>query len=589
MSDFAIFSIAVIGTALTLSVIAYFILKKSFLHITAQSMIAVCATIAFLAYISAIYGLIHLLWAAPVAALGVLRVFYHLIKDVRDPIRHITDHLKSLSLGNMNISLNEALLKKKNEIGEINRTFEAYLKMISNVSIFASEIGHGNLNTSYELRSDEDTLGKSLINMRQNLSSGIEDAKRVVEEARINGNLNVRIDTKDKKGAWGELGYAINELLISFTLPLVELNSVFEKVSSGDLSKRYELTSAGDLERLKVNLNQALDNLSGVLIEVAENSTQIESSAFEMSSTSKEMSVNTTEIASSMTEMSTGAHSQLQKVDEVSGLFERLRESSQGMEEKAEAIHATAVTGAEESETGKKMSDEVVHSIQEITEYAKKANQSMEVLKSRSNEISRVLSVISEIASQTNLLALNAAIEAAQAGDAGRGFAVVAEEIRKLAEDSKKSAQEIEQLIIDVQTDTSEANQSISEMTSRIQVSEDRSKGATETFQKIFESSRHTLELSREILDSSKEQIAKINDVVHITENIVVIAEETAAGTEEVSTSAAELSSGMESFNQMIDSFKAIAGSMKASTDILILSKHHDAENMAQYETEVHV
>ena len=576
MSEFAIFAITVALAAILLLVVVHFLLRGSFLLIPGYTLVLVCASIAIMAYLTAIDGLLHLLWAVPVAIFGVLRVFYRLVQDVRNPINELNQSLIRLSQGEVDLQIDLAKNAKTNEIVALQRSFQNYLIMSQDVTRFASQIGDGVLDATYDLRSENDKLGKSLITMQNQLVNGIEDTRKVAKEATLSGNLQARIKIDTKKGAWKELGRSVNELLDSFTEPIIHLNKVFERLSHGDLTKRYEKSEVGDLARLKQNLNQALESLDSLLNEVADNAGTFESSSIEMASTSQEMSVTTTEIATSMTEMSSGAHSQLQKVDEVSGLFENIRESSTEMEQKAEIIHATAVAGAAQSEKGKEMSDEVVRSIKEISDYAINANQSMGVLKKRSGEISDALSIIKEIASQTNLLALNAAIEAAQAGDAGRGFAVVAEEIRKLAEGSKRSALDIEKLVNAVEQDTLEANRAISEMTNRIKSSQERSITATETFDKIYKSSRHTLDMSKMILDASRNQIEMINEVVHITENIVVIAEETAAGTEQVSASTSELSAGMETFNRKISDFKSMAINIKQATDKLVLSKNNE-------------
>lgn len=452
---------------------------------------------------------------------------------------------------------------RKDEIGDMTTSLNQLVDSSISYTRFAIEISKGNLEGNFDQFDETNVLGSQLERMRENLTQVVNETNEVLLQAGDQGDLNARISTAEKSGVWKEMAESINNLLNSVSQPIVELNRVVNAMAEGDLSQRLNIDAKGDVQLLTTNLNKALTQLNELLSESVAITNNVEGSAAEMLVTGEEMSRSTGEIASATGQMSSGAQSQVQKVDEVSQLIEGVLVSSNGMKDKARDINNSANLGSEKSQKGGEMLNELKLSISEIIQYTMKSSESIEVLKGRSNEINQVLSVITEIASQTNLLALNAAIEAAQAGDAGRGFAVVAEEIRKLAEDSRKSATRIEQLVQDVQKDTLETANSMNEMSNRVQAGTAISSAALEIFNEITAFSNKTLEMSEGIVSASESQLEKIQDVVGIIEGVVVIAEQTAAGTEEVASSAVELASGMDNYKVKSTKLTEVASGLK--------------------------
>lgn len=516
-----------------------------------------------------------------VGLVGLIVLFIIILKIsnyITSSIEKSNDLLKDLALGDLNQN-KKLIVDSTDELGQMAGSVNVLVDELVKKAEFSRKIGEGNLDLTFEVSSDQDVLGHSLLSMRDNLKTVLDDVKAVVEEAGTAGNLNARIQTSAKQGGWKDLSDSVNNLLQSVSAPVMAVNDIVNAMAEGDLTKRFRSEASGDMARLSGNLNKALDSLTELLMNIAKNANFVDESSAEMSVVSEEMNTNTKEIASAISEMSNGAQTQVSKVDESSNLVEGILKSSNEMGERAETINEAAKQGVDSSGKGLDMVNKVVFNMVDISEYSSKTHQSIQILTERSAEITRVLSVITEIASQTNLLALNAAIEAAQAGDAGRGFAVVAEEIRKLAEDSRNSAKEIEKLVSDVQSDTREAAKVIDIMSQTVRNGEQASKEASDVFKEISETSDRTFRHSQEILEATKLQVKDINAVVAITENVVVIAEETAAGTEQVASSATELSSGMMGYTEKSQQLAKVAEDLKSGISKFILTQNMNASD----------
>jgi len=359
--------------------------------------------------------------------------------------------------------------------------------------------------------------------------------------------------------------------VVKYALNMTEVIRVIKAMANADLSLRCD--TSVDNGGLTAEINKALENLNSVMDNISEGSEVVAKSSDLLQKKVNDMKRNTTEVATAIAQMAKGAQDQAQRTDESSKLVNYVMASSNEMEKKANLINKAAERGMESSNQGLKTVHTLVENMVGIRDSASQTSQSIAVLTKRTEEIGRTLKVITDIASQTNLLALNAAIEAARAGDAGRGFAVVAEEIRKLAEDSRKSAVEIEKIISDVQKDTLVAGKAIDIMEASVKEGNKSSVEAEKIFQEIANSSNQTFGASKEIQDATAAQKNSIDSVVKNIEQIVAVSEETAAGTQQVASSSQQMNGGMLDISKAGDELSSVAAELQAGAAQFKLKK----------------
>ncbi len=425
-----------------------------------------------------------------------------------------------------------------------------------------------------EARRQMEGQNEVLQQQSEQLKHAVTETREVVTEAIKSGNFRARIDLDNKEGEWRDLADTVNQLFDTVMKPFDSINRIVNKMAVGDLTDRYTEESHGEIKQLATNLNLAMDKLSALLSAIVKQSVEIKDACDEMLINSMEMTQNTSEIAASTNEISTGAKRQVAQVDESSTLIEGILGSAAEMKNQSDSINETAKMGVEKSSQGKELIGNVDSGVKEFLTFSEGTNEAVGNLAQRSSEINRVVRIIKDIAAQTNLLALNAAIEAAQAGDAGRGFAVVAEEIRELAEGSKKSAVEIENLVASVQQDSESTINMISNMSTIVEQINKATIESKTAFEEMFNFSNETLMKSELIAKAGGFQKDNIHNVVKIINGVVVIAEETAAGTEQTATASSELSSGMTNFKDKSSLVAGIADGLSSE-----VSKFKLAEN----------
>ena len=229
---------------------------------------------------------------------------------------------------------------------------------------------------------------------------------------------------------------------------------------------------------------------------------------------------------------------------------------SQGATEQAASLEETSASSEEINSMTHRNADHARNAAEltaQVDERVGVANQTLQEMvvamgeiNASSDQISRIIKVIDEIAFQTNILALNAAVEAARAGEAGMGFAVVAEEVRNLAQRSSQAAKDTAALIGESIAKSSGGKVKLDEMAAAIR--------------SITESASRVKSLVEEVHVGSREQARGIEQISKTITQMEQVTQQTAASAEESAAASEELSAQAEKSLLVVSALEVLVG-----------------------------
>ncbi|MBD0343992.1 MAG: HAMP domain-containing protein [Coleofasciculus sp. Co-bin14] len=303
---------------------------------------------------------------------------------------------------------------------------------------------------------------------------------------------------------------------------VIRLLDDVEGAARGDLTVQAEVT-ADVLGAVADSFNLTIQNLREIVQQVKQAAKSVTRGSTDSESFARGLSSDALRQAEELAVT-------LNSVQVMTDSIQRVAEAAREAEDVARTASETALKGGEAVEL-------TVAGILQIRETVAETTRKVKRLAESSQEISKIVALISQIASRTNLLALNASIEAARAGEAGRGFAIVADEVRQLADRAAKALKEIEQIVLQIQSETGSVMTAMEEGTQQVIEGTKRAEQAKIALEEIVQVSNRIDALVRAIAADTVEQTETSRAVAQVMQSVELTAQETSQEAQRVSAS----------------------------------------------------
>jgi methyl-accepting chemotaxis protein len=363
------------------------------------------------------------------------------------------------------------------------------------------------------------------------------------------GNINQQV-LHQSRDEIGVLATAFRDL-IAYIRNLAEAAT---RISQGDLQVQISPYSEQDV--LSLSFAEMVNDLRDMGSRMQQGARTLASSIDQIIVIMQQVAASTTETATSVSETAT--------------TVEEVKQTAFVASQNAQKVADNSQRTVQISQAGEQAVEEALLGMKRVRDQMESIAHSVVKLGEQSQTISKIITTVNDLAEQSNLLAINAAIEAAKAGQAGKGFAVVAQEVKNLADQSKRATAQIHTILSDIQKAAQVAVFVTEQGTQSAELGATQAIQAGESIRALSKSITDAAQSVTKIATSSQQQLIGMDQVATAMNSIKLASTQNADGMRQIESAIRDVHSVGQTLKELVEQYKLLTtanGNRPSSTD----------------------